>query len=81
LRLKKMGPGTVFGEMGIYTSAPRSATVIAMEKCVVYKLSLERFQLIQSKAPQLAAAVNRYIVALLAERVAEANALNRAMQL
>jgi len=80
LRLRKMGPGTVFGEMGLYTSAPRSASVIATEKCVVYKLSLERFQLIQAKAPQLAAAVNRYIVALLAERVSEANAQARATQ-
>jgi SulP family sulfate permease len=80
LRLKKMGPGTLFGEMGIYTSAPRSATVVAVERCVLYRLSLERFRLIQAKAPSLAAAVNRYVVALLAERVAEANALNRATQ-
>jgi SulP family sulfate permease len=81
LRLKKMGPGTVFGEMGIYTSAPRSASVIATERCVAYKLSVERFRVIQEKAPQLAAAVNRFIVALLAERVAEENAKNRAAQL
>jgi len=81
LRLKKMGPGTVFGEMGIYTSAPRSASVIALERCVAYKLTLERFALIQEKAPQLAAAVNRFVVALLAERVAEENAKNRATQL
>lgn len=80
LRLKKMGPGTVFGEMGLYTSAPRSATVLAMEKCVLYRLSVARFALIQEKAPQLAAAVNRYIVALLADRVAEENAKNRANQ-
>lgn len=81
LRLMKMGPGTVFGEMGIYTSAPRSASVIATEPCVVYKLSVERFALIQQKAPQLAAAVNRFIVALLAERVSQANAQARAIQL
>jgi SulP family sulfate permease len=81
LRLKKMGPGTVFGEMGIYTNAPRSASVIATEKCVVYKLSVERFALVQSKAPLLAAAVNRFVVSLLAERVAEANAQARATQL
>ncbi len=81
LRLKKMGPGTVFGEMGIYTSAPRSASVIATERCVAYKLSVERFALIQQKAPQLAAAVNRFVVALLAERVAEENAKNRAAQM
>ncbi len=80
LRLKKMGPGTVFGEMGLYTSAPRSATVLATEKCVVYRLSVERFALVQQKAPQLAAAVNRFIVALLAERVAEENAKTRAAQ-
>jgi len=80
LRLKKMGPGTVFGEMGLYTSAPRSASVIATERCVVFRLSAERFKLIQDKAPQLAAAVNRFIVALLAERLAEENAKNRAAQ-
>jgi len=80
LRLKKMGPGTVFGEMGLYTSAPRSASVIATERCVVYRLSGERFKLIQDKAPSLAAAVNRFIVTLLAERVAEENAKNRAAQ-
>ncbi len=81
LRLKKMGPGTVFGEMGLYTSAPRSASVVAMEKCVLYKLTVERFKLVQAKAPQLAAAVNRYVVGLLAERVAEENAKTRANQL
>jgi len=80
LRLKKMGPGTVFGEMGIYTNAPRSASVIATERCVAYKLTVERFALIQQKAPQLAAAVNRFVVTLLAERVAEENAKNRAAQ-
>jgi len=80
LRLKKMGPGTIFGEMGIYANAPRSASVIATERCVVYKLSVERFALIQQKAPQLAAAVNRFVVTLLAERVAEENAKNRAAQ-
>lgn len=81
LRLKKMGPGTIFGEMGIYTNAPRSASVIATERCVAYKLSVERFTLIQQKAPQLAAAVNRFVVTLLAERVAEENAKNRAAQM
>jgi len=70
----------VFGEMGLYTSAPRSASVIATERCVVYRLSGERFKLIQDKAPSLAAAVNRFIVTLLAERVAEENAKNRAAQ-
>ena len=48
---------------------------------MVYRLSEERFKLIQAKAPQLAAAVNRFIVTLLAERVAEENAKARAMQL
>jgi len=68
----------VFGEMGLYTSTPRSASVIATDNCVVYRLSAERFKLIQDKAPQLAAAVNRFIVTLLAERVAEENAKTRA---
>jgi len=73
LRLKKMGPGTTFGEMGIYTSAPRSASIVATEDCVLYRLSSKVLQVIQSKNPRLVSAIHRFIVNLLSERVAQAN--------
>ncbi|MDY7000946.1 MAG: SulP family inorganic anion transporter [Thermodesulfobacteriota bacterium] len=73
LRLKKMGPGTTFGEMGIYTSAPRSASIVAAEDCVLYRLSSKVLEVIQSKNPRLVSSIHRFIVNLLSERVAQAN--------
>ncbi len=73
IRLKKMGPGTVFGEMGIYTDAPRSASILATEDCVLYRLTKERLDILQRREPVLVAAVHRFIVGLLSARVAEAN--------
>ncbi|MBU1610486.1 MAG: cyclic nucleotide-binding domain-containing protein, partial [Proteobacteria bacterium] len=75
LRLKKMGPGTVFGEMGLYTDAPRSASVVAAEGGTVYRLSKKRIALIETKLPSLKSSIDRYLVTLLAGRVADANAM------
>lgn len=77
LRLKKMGPGTVFGEMGLYTSAPRTASIIAADNCVLYRLSTRVMNILQAKRPAMASAVHRFIVSLMADRVASANATIR----
>lgn len=77
LRLKKMGPGTVFGEMGLYTSSPRTASIIAAEDCVLYRLPTKVMSLLQNKRPALASAIHRFIVSLLADRVGSANATIR----
>lgn len=77
LRLKKMGPGAVFGEMGLYTDAPRSASVVAAEKGVVYRLSKKRIALIETKLPKLKSSIDCYLVNLLAGRIADANAMVR----
>lgn len=72
-RLKKMGPGTVFGEMGIYTETPRSASAKCDEKCVMYRLHRHSLDLIQNKDPHLLSAIHRFVVNLLATRITEAN--------
>lgn len=72
-RLKKMGPGTVFGEMGIYTHAPRSASAVAAGKCVLYRLSQSTLDRMQHSDPQLLSAIHRFIVHLLSQRVNDAN--------
>ncbi|WP_461208739.1 SulP family inorganic anion transporter [Desulfocurvus sp. DL9XJH121] len=76
-RLKKMGPGTVFGEMGLYTSAPRTASIVAAEDCVLHRLSAKVMSLLQTQRPEIASAIHRFIVSLLADRVAGANATIR----
>ena len=74
IRLVKMGPGTIFGEMGIYTDAPRSASIVAAEDCVLYRLSKKKLHAIQKQDPMLVSLIHRFVVNRLAERVAEANA-------
>ena len=39
--LSEMGPGDVFGEMAILTSSPRTASVVAIEPCVLRVLTAE----------------------------------------
>jgi Sulfate permease and related transporters (MFS superfamily) len=73
LRLKKVGPGAVFGEMGIYTLAPRSATIRAAEKCVLYMMTMEKLDAVEKRAPVLVTAINRYLINMLSERLADAN--------
>ncbi|WP_285906864.1 SulP family inorganic anion transporter [Pseudodesulfovibrio pelocollis] len=73
LRLKKVGPGAVFGEMGIYTLAPRSATVRAAEKCVLYMMTMEKLSAVEKRAPVLVTAINRFLINMLSERLADAN--------
>lgn len=73
LRLKKVGPGAVFGEMGIYTMAPRSATIRAAEKCVLYMMTTEKLSAVEKRAPMLVTSIHRYMVNMLAERLGDAN--------
>jgi len=81
LRLKKVGPGAVFGEMGIYTLAPRSATIRAAEKCVLYKMTIEKLDAIEKRAPVLVTAINRFLINMLSERLGDANAKARDLML
>ncbi|MBG0790084.1 MAG: SLC26A/SulP transporter family protein [Desulfovibrionaceae bacterium] len=74
LRLKKVGPGAVFGEMGIYTLSPRSATIRAAEKCVLYRLTLDKLDAIEKRAPMLVTTINRFLINMLSERLVDANA-------
>ncbi|MBI9079114.1 MAG: cyclic nucleotide-binding domain-containing protein [Pseudodesulfovibrio sp.] len=81
LRLKKVGPGAVFGEMGIYTLAPRSATIRAAEKCVLYKMTIEKLDAVEKRAPVLVTAINRFLINMLSERLGDANAKVRDLML
>lgn len=72
-RLKKMGPGTVFGEMGIYTKAPRTASAVADGSCRLYRLSRKTMADMNRSESELISALHRFMVNLLSQRVSDAN--------
>ena len=73
IRLITMGPGTVFGEMGLYTDAPRSAAVITDRDAVLFELTEKNLSKMQIESPEIAKALHRYIITLLAERISFSN--------
>ncbi|HKJ27066.1 MAG TPA: SulP family inorganic anion transporter [Anaerolineales bacterium] len=68
-RLRKMQPGTVVGEVGLYSSEHASASVIAQEECQVYFLSREKLQQMEKEDQEAAAELHRFIAELLSYRI------------
>ena len=79
LRLRSYGAGTVLGEMALYTQQLRSADVTADVVTHVRRLSLEALQELEREAPDTAREFHRFIVKLLATRLATANDALRAL--
>jgi small-conductance mechanosensitive channel/CRP-like cAMP-binding protein len=63
-RVGELGPGTIFGEMGLLTGAPRRATVTARTDVVCYRLDKDGFEAIVRGRPDIAESISR----VLAER-------------
>jgi len=61
--------GTVMGEMGLYTKAPRSASVVAEQLSHLHHFSSKSFEKMTIENPQLAVSFHSSIVNLLAERL------------
>lgn len=68
--LEKRGAGSVFGEIGLMTGAPRRATVIATTDVEAYRLDKEGFREIIQERPELADSLSGILQARL-QRFAE----------
>lgn len=68
-RIRTYTVGNTIGEMGLYRRTVRIASVIADKPSVLYFLSSETFERIESSDPVLASNIHRFIVDLLAERL------------
>jgi len=79
LRLRTFTLGTVVGEMGLYTGAPRAADVVADEPTRALKLSGAHVLALEQRMPELANKLHRFVVRSLAQRLASANAQLHAM--
>jgi SulP family sulfate permease len=74
LRLRTFTVGTVVGEMGLYTGAPRAADVVADVLTRALKLSGAQVAVLEKRRPELANKLHRFVVRSLAQRLAGANA-------
>jgi len=73
VRVATLGPGDVFGERGMLTGEPRSATVCAVTDLECYRLDKAGFQGVIEARPDIAQELSRVLVA----RAAELDALRR----
>jgi SulP family sulfate permease len=69
IRIRRTGSGTVIGEIGFYLSTPRSASVIAEQAGQAYRLKAESLRQMEAERPEFAAALQRFMADLLAERL------------
>jgi SulP family sulfate permease len=76
-RLRTFGPGTIVGEMALYTSLTRSADVVADIPCRVWLLPVKHLRRMERMDPDLAIQFHVFIVNTLASRL---GAANRAIQ-
>lgn len=77
IRLRKLGAGSSFGEMGIYTSGPRSASVVAEEDCILHRFSRKTLKVLLKQDPRLLMQLDRYIINHLSSRIRETNSMLR----
>lgn len=69
IQLRRMAGQTIVGEMGFYRAATRTASVIADEQTVFYSLTREAFEKMQADHPKSAAAFDKFIIRILADRL------------
>jgi SulP family sulfate permease len=67
VRLRRMGPGTVVGEIGLYLGGEATASVVTNRPSTIHYLSLENLRHMEETAPGSASALHRYLAQLLSE--------------
>jgi sulfate permease, SulP family len=78
VRLRSFGPGTMVGEMAVYTQTPRSADVIAEAPTRVRRLALPTLLALERDDPVAAQQFHRFLIKSIAARLAVANEALRA---
>jgi SulP family sulfate permease len=78
-RLRTLGPGSLVGEMALYSGQPRSADVVTETPCRAYRLSAERFARLEQEDPAVVIQFHSFVVKLLAKRLSAASDEIRAL--
>jgi SulP family sulfate permease len=69
LRLRRMVGHTILGEMGLYRSVPRGASVKVDRSTIAYRISLHALEQMEEDDPTLAHAFHKFVVRTLAARL------------
>jgi len=77
VRLATVGPGSIVGEIAFYLGETRSASVVAEEDMIVWRLSRASVQRLQAEMPEVALRFHEGIAAMLAKRLTRTNHLVR----
>lgn len=79
LVIRRIESGGIVGELSVYASKTRTASIIVEESGEVYMLSQEMLAHLSEKHPQMAAKLHYYIAQLLAKRLDDTTATLRAL--
>ncbi len=71
--LRRLGAGQFLGEMALYRSELRTATVEAVGEVKLWRLTTEKLREVEGQHPHLAIALHRHVASLLSERVRYSN--------
>jgi SulP family sulfate permease len=69
-RIDGAGQGAIYGEIGFFLNVPRTATVRADSDGELFSLNRNSLKRMELEEPRLAAAVNRYMLKIVTERLA-----------
>lgn len=73
VRLRSIGPGAVFGEVALILNKKRTASVIAKEKCSLYKVRKDSFKKMEEEDPIIAISFQKIMMKQLASRLLYSN--------
>ncbi|TDG12419.1 cyclic nucleotide-binding domain-containing protein [Seongchinamella unica] len=68
-RIRRAGSGTVFGEVGFYLGSPRTATVVVDSNGKLFVLNQDKMALLEQEHPQIAAAVHKFMIRVITQRL------------
>jgi len=81
IRVRTTEQGTVYGELGFYLSARRTATIQTESEGTVYVLSQAALEQLEKEHPETAAGLHRFMARLLSERLLNTTQTLKAMLL
>jgi serine/threonine protein kinase len=69
VRLRSMGPGSIIGEIGLYLKGIRTVSVLTLKPSTIYCLTHHAFEEMKRKDPQVAIALQDYLICTLGQRL------------